>query len=210
MEKVNTMAEQSAWFRQYEAYVNGGKKASDGKKVILLIVPLLVIGGLIAMMIKNGALNNDQTKNGVYVLAGIGAFLFIMMLILISKTKKSNAAEITAKDLNELLKSPQDAADFDAQMQAAPLFQVVNSNDECIFGTRDYIGTRFKFRGNLTFRFMRIRDIEVLHIVYRNSGRRELEFLSGNNKEMLAWVIEDERRLEELKASLRNVNLELK
>ena len=121
MEKVNTMAEQSAWFRQYEAYVNGGKKTSDGKKVILLIVPLLVIGGLIAMMIKNGALNNDQSKNGVYVLAGIGAFLFIMMLILISKTKKSNAAEITAKDLNELLKSPQDVADFDAQMQAAPL-----------------------------------------------------------------------------------------
>ena len=209
MEKVNTMADQSAWFRQYDAEVNATKKASNSKKYILIIIPLLLIGGAIAAMINNGALKNEQTKGGVYLLAGIGAFLILMVLILTAKTKKGDAADITRKDLDELFKTPQDAADFDVQMSETPKFTVSNRADEFIFATRDYIGTKFKFLGDVKYRFIRISDVAILHTLRNSSGSCDIEFRDSGNNVLLIWVAANEKKLAEVKAALATINLNL-
>ena len=74
MGNEDSMASQSSWFRQYEQEVNGARNASNGNKKILIIIPILLIGGMIAMMIKNGALESEQTKGGVYLLVGLTTF----------------------------------------------------------------------------------------------------------------------------------------
>ena len=81
MGNTNSNAELSSWFRAYEKEVNGTKNANGNKKIILLIVPILLIGGMIGMMIKNGALQEGQPRGGIYVLLAIGAFIIVMMLI---------------------------------------------------------------------------------------------------------------------------------
>ena len=204
-----SMAEQSAWFRQYEGEVSGAKNASNSKKGILVIIPILLFGGMIAMMIKNGALESEQTKGGVYMMAGIGIFVVLMILILTSKSKKSDAAGITRKDLNALFKTSQDAADFDAQMKESPVFQVVNKKDDYIFATKDYIGTKFNALGNVTYRFIKISSIAVLHTVRNGNGRCDVEFRNGSKDVLLIWVAENESKVEELKSCLASINLNL-
>ena len=205
MGNENAMAGQSAWFRQYEKEVNGTRNAGNGKKKILIILPILIFGGLIAMMIKNGALENEQTKGGVYALAGICAFMVLMMLILISKSKKIDAAAITRNDLNQLLTTPEAAAEFDAQMKAKPLFQVTNQKDNYVFATKDYVGMTFKHLGDQTYRFIRLRDVVFLHTIENNSGTFAVEFRDGKRKLLMTWVAEKEDRIGELKAALVSV-----
>ena len=204
-----SMAEQSAWFRQYEGEVNGKKNASNSKKGILVIIPILLFGGMIAMMIKNGALESEQTKGGVYLLGGICIFLVLMILILTSKSKKVEAAGITRKDLDKLFNSSQDAAEFDAQMNAAPVFQVMNNKDEFIFATKDYIGTKFNYLGNVTYRFIRISSIAVLHTIRNSNGQCDVEFRNGSKDVLLIWVASDAGKVEELKNCLASINLNL-
>ena len=204
-----SMAEQSEWFKQYESEVGGKKNASDGKKGILVIIPLLLFGGMMAMMIKNGALQNEQTKNGVYALAGICVFLVLMILILTGKSKKRDAAAITRKDLNMLIKTSQDAAEFDAQMKAAPVFKVENQKDNYIFATKDYIGTKFTYLGDVIYRFIRISSISVLHTVRNSNGHCDVEFRNGSKDVLLIWVAENEVKVEELKNCLKGINLNL-
>ena len=209
MEKTNSVAQQSAWFRQYESEVNSTKNASNGKKKILVFIPILIIGGLIAMMVKNGALQNEQTKGGVYLLAGIGVVMIIMIIALTGKAKKADAAAITRKDLEALFKTPQDAEEFDLQMKTKPLFQVEDRADSLIFATKDYIGTKFKFMGDLTYRFIRISDVRVLHTVQNGNGHVDVEFRGEHNKVLLIWVAEKKEKAEELKSSLENLRLNL-
>ena len=204
-----SMAEQSAWFRQYEGEVSGKKNASNSKKGILVIIPILLFGGMIAMMIKNGALESEQTKGGVYLLGGICIFLVLMILILTGKSKKADAAGITRKDLDKLLKSSQDAAEFDAQMNAAPVFQVMNNKDEFIFATKDYIGTKFNYLGNVTYRFIRLSSIAVLHTIRNRNGQCDVEFRNGSKDVLLIWVASDAGKVEELKNCLASINLNL-
>ena len=204
-----SMAEQSAWFRKYEEEVSGAKNASNSKKGILVIIPILLFGGMIAMMIKNGALESEQTKGGVYLMAGICIVLVLMILILTSKSKKSDAAGITRKDLNMLFKTSQDAADFDAQMNENPVFRVDNKNDEYIFATKDYIGTKFNYLGNVTYRFIRISSISVLHTIKNGNGRCDVEFRNGSKDVLLIWVAENAGKVEELKNCLASINLNL-
>ncbi|MCR5251469.1 MAG: hypothetical protein K6E50_12770 [Lachnospiraceae bacterium] len=204
-----SMAEQSAWFRKYEGEVNGAKKASNGNKGLLVIIPILLIGGAIFMMVRNGALESEQTKGAVYMLAGIGIVLVLMILILTGRSKKTDAAGITRKDLDSLLKNPQDAAAFDAQMSAEPVFRVENTKDQYIFATKDFLGTKFNHLGNVTYRFIAIGSISVLHTVRNGNGSCDVEFRNGSGDVLLTWVAENGDKVEEVKDCLRESGLNL-
>lgn len=211
MANTSGMAAQSVWFQRYEQEVNGAKKAAAGKKKVLIIIPIMLFA-IMFVMIKNGALENDQTKGGVFFMGALGAVMLLMIIILTSKAKNGDAATVTRKDLDTLLQSAQDVAEFDAQMQGNPLFQLENGPDEFIFATKDFIGTRFKFMGDTTWRFIRIRDIAVLHTVHGNSNNTDhcdVEFRDRNNQVLLTWVAKNEKKVEELKVLLQGLNLNL-
>ena len=212
MSAENSKASQSEWFRQYEEEVNGAKNASGSKKGILVIIPLLLIGGAIAMMINNGALENEQTKGGVYALAGVGVVLILMILILTSKSKKKDAAEITRKDLDAILTSEEIAQEFDKQIKAEPILKVVNktSKDNFIFFTEDFIGTKFLVLGDKTYRFAKRSDLAVLHTVTNNSGSVDVEFRNDKGDILLTWVAENAKKVDELKAALTSISVDLK
>ncbi|MCR5440779.1 MAG: hypothetical protein K6E66_01590 [Lachnospiraceae bacterium] len=202
-------ASQSAWFSQYEKEVNGKRNASNGNKKILVIIPVLLIGAMIFMMIRNGALADEQAKGGLYALIGIAVFIVLLVLILTGKGKKIDAAAVTRKDLDELLKTPEDAKEFDAQMGAAPAFKVENSKDEYIFATKDYFGSRFTYLGDLTYRFIKISDVTLLHAILYKKGSCDVEFRNGNGDVLLTWVADDKSKVDELKAAMPSINVEL-
>ncbi|MBO4883523.1 MAG: hypothetical protein J5570_08485 [Lachnospiraceae bacterium] len=202
-------ASQSAWFSQYEKEVNGKRNASNGNKKILVIIPVLLIGAFIAIMIKNGALADEQARGGLFALIGIAVFIVLLVLVLIGKGKKIDAAAVTRKDLDELLKTPEDAKEFDAQIAAEPLFKVANSKDNYIFATKDYIGNRFTYLGDLTYRFIRISDVTLLHAILYKKGSCDVEFRNEKGDVLLIWVAEDRAKVDELKAAMPSINVEL-
>ena len=202
-------ASQSSWFSQYEKEVNGKRNASNGNKKILVIIPVLLIGAMIFMMIRNGALADEQAKGGLYALIGIAVFIVLLVLILTGKGKKIDAAAVTRKDLDDLLKTPEDAKEFDAQMGAAPAFKVENSKNEYIFATKDYFGSRFTYLGDLTYRFIKISDVTLLHAILYKKGSCDVEFRNGNGDVLLTWVADDKSKVDELKAAMPSINVEL-
>ena len=211
MGNTHSNAEQSTWFRQYEQEVNGVKDASNNKKIIVLIVPILLIGGMIGIMIKNGALQEGQPKGGIYALLAIAAFIIVMVLIGTRKAKKKDAAAITRKDLDALLDSPETAEEFDRQMKTAPLFQVMNQNNDYVFATKDYIGTQFPYFGDKTYRFIRLRDVALIHTFQSTPtrpgfpGHYDVEFCNANRKILMTWVANSEDKAEELREKLTNL-----
>ena len=210
MDNSNSVAAQSAWFRQYESEVNAGRQKGSSNKKVLVIIPVLLIGAMIAMMINNGAMDTQQGKNGVFALAGIGIVLLVMILILTGKYKKKDAAAITRKDLEALFVTPDEAAKFDAQINAAPVFQVMNNNISMLFVTPDYLGTRFLYLGDKTYRFIRLKDISVLHTVTYDKGHCDVEFRDTNGKVLLTWVADDKGKVEEVKEGFKtNLNMDL-
>lgn len=202
-------ASQSAWFSQYEKEVTAKRNTSNGNKKILVIIPVLLIGAMIFMMIRNGALADEQAKGGLYALIGIAVFIVLLVLILTGKGKKIDAAAVTRKDLDDLLKTPEDAKEFDAQMGAAPAFKVENSKDEYIFATKDYFGSRFTYLGDLTYRFIKISDVTLLHAILYKKGSCDVEFRNGNGDVLLTWVADDKSKVDELKAAMPSINVEL-
>ena len=202
-------ASQSAWFTQYEKEVNAKRNASGSNKKILVIIPVLLIGAMIAIMIKNGALADEQAKGGLYALIGIAVFIVLLVLILTGKGKKIDPAAVTRKDLDALLKTPGDAKEFDAQIGAEPVFKIENSKDEYIFATKDYFGTRFTYLGDLTYRFIRISDISLLHAILYKKGSCDVEFRNEKGDVLLIWVADDKKKVDELKAAMPSVNIEL-
>ena len=211
MGNTNSNAELSSWFRAYEKEVNGTKNANGNKKIILLIVPILLIGGMIGMMIKNGALQEGQPRDGIYVLLAIGAFIIVMMLIGIKRAKTSDAAAFTRKDLDALLDSPETAEEFDRQMKAAPLFQVMNQKNDYVFATKDYIGTQFPYLGDKTYRFVRLSDVKMIHSFQSSPtrpgmpGHFDVEFCDANRKVLITWVANSEDKANELREQLTNL-----
>lgn len=202
-------ASQSAWFSQYEKEVTAKRNTSNGNKKILVIIPVLLIGAMIFMMIRNGALADEQAKGGLYALIGIAVFIVLLVLVLTGKGKKIDAAAVTRKDLDDLLKTPEDAKEFDAQMGAAPVFKVENSKDEYIFATKDYFGSRFTYLGDLTYRFIKISDVTLLHAILYKKGSCDVEFRNGNGDVLLTWVADDKSKVDELKAAMPSINVEL-
>lgn len=206
MENTSSRAAQSSWFRQYEQEVNGVRKQSNDKKKIVLIIPILLIGGMIAMMIRNGA-----PKGGIYLLCGIGAFIIVMVLIGTRKSKATDAAAITRKDLDALLDSPETAEEFDRQMKEARLFQVMNQKNDYVFATKDYIGTQFPYLGDKTYRFVRLSDVKMIHSFQSSPtrpgmpGHFDVEFCDANRKVLITWVANSEDKANELREQLTNL-----
>ena len=210
MENTSSRAAQSSWFRQYEQEVNGVRKQSNDKKKIVLIIPILLIGGMIAMMIRNGA-----PKGGIYLLCGIGAFIIVMVLIGTRKSKATDAAAITRKDLDELFDSPETAEEFDRQMKEAPLFQVMNQKNDYVFATKDYLGMQFPYLGDATYRFIRLSDVASIHS-YQSSPSRpgfpphfDVEFCGPNRKPLMTWVADGQEKVDEIWEKLTNIKSDI-
>ncbi|MCR4599869.1 MAG: hypothetical protein K5678_12675 [Acetatifactor sp.] len=204
MDNVSSKAAQSSWFRAYEQEVNGLRKASNDKKKILLIIPILLIGGMIALMIKNGS-----PMGGIYFLGGIGAFIVIIMLVSFSKSKGIDAAAVTRKDLDVLLNTPEDAEEFDRQMKEKPSFQVMNQKNNYVFATKDYLGIEFPNLGDKTYRFIKLQDVCYLHSYKNPSGNFDVEFCDSYRKVLMRWTASSKKKIEELKDNLTKVKTDV-
>lgn len=153
----------SVWFRKYEQEVQGKRQAGTGnKKVIFIILPIMFVG-FAGMALMNGGIADPGTKNALQIILGIFVFLMIFVLLLTGKAKKIDAAKTTRENLDALLLTIEEVNRFDAQMSAAPLFEIVNDMGDSVFATSDYLGKKYKVNGDLTFRFIRMADIRSLH-----------------------------------------------
>lgn len=156
-------SENSVWLKEYLKRTSGAKKKSNGNKKIILIIIPIVLAALIGFMIYNGGLNDPQTMHTIKILGVIAAVIFVFAVIMIALGNKKNVTARTEDCLNELIKTADEAKDFDKQMAVKPIFKVEIDELNYTAATRDYLYNRFSDMGNETYTFIRLKDIASLH-----------------------------------------------
>ena len=203
-------SEQSVWLKEYRKRVYAAREKSGSKKFIMPLMLLIMAGGLEAFLVfgKDG-LNDPDLQGPVKGIAIVAGVMLLLVILLIALGKKQDVAKGTTDNLNQLLRTPEEVKEFDAQMGAAPAFKVENSKDEYIFATKDYFGSRFTYLGDLTYRFIKISDVTLLHAILYKKGSCDVEFRNGNGDVLLTWVADDKSKVDELKAAMPSINVEL-
>ena len=106
----------SIWLENYEKEVRGKKAQSDqGKKIIFIIIPVMLILLIIAAM-ANGGMSDPQAKSGLLFTVGVFAFIMVFVVVILSKSKKIDVAKKTRDNVLALLKTDDDVDLFDQQM----------------------------------------------------------------------------------------------
>ena len=159
----NYASEESKWLKEYSARVNQKRAKSNGNKWLIPVIFTIIIGGLIGVMIANGALEDPQKMNGVKILGGIGGFMLLLSIILIATSKKKVASNKTTLNLDALLSSSEEVKAFDQQMAQKPVFSVDNPLGSSIFATKDYLGYKYSDMGDESYFFVHLKDIASMH-----------------------------------------------
>ncbi len=210
----NYASEGSKWLKEYSTRVNQKRTKSNGNKWLIPVIFTIIIGGLIGVMISQGALDDPQKMTGVKILGAIGGVMLLLSIILIATSKKKVASNRTAVDLDELLKSAEEVQAFDQQMAQKPIFSVDNPLGSSIFATKDYLGYKFSDMGDETYQFVHLRDIASMHYLgVKGTGLSRsyiFDLRDNNGKVLMNGTLDNRGKLEdlldELKTSLAGVD----
>lgn len=159
----NYASEGSKWLKEYSARVNQKRAKSNGNKWLVPVIFTIIIGGLIGVMIANGALEDPQKMGAIKILGVIGGVMLLLSIILIATSKKKVASNKTEVNLNELLQSAEEVQAFDQQMSQKPVFSVDNPLGSSVFATKDYLGYKYSDMGDETYLFTHLKDIASMH-----------------------------------------------
>ncbi len=159
---------ESQWLKEYERVQKEKRQGSNQKKkVIFIILPIMLLLFTVPALM-NGGMSDPQVRNGMLgmVVVFVGIFLFVVLMLSIGK--KKDVTKSTRNSVKEVLKTDEDVALFDAQMNAAPL-KVINiavGSDAIL--TKDFFARMYNDCGDLKYRFARNEDIVSLH--YKKTG----------------------------------------
>ena len=202
----------SVWFKKYEQEAQGKRQAGNGnKKIVFIILPImfLIFAG---MALSNGGVSDPQTKSALAFMLGIFVFLLIFVLLLTGRAKKIDAAKTTRDNLNALLLTLEEVSNFDAQMSAAPLFEIVNDMGDSVFGTADYLGKKYKVNGDLTYRFIKMSDIRSMHYSKTKSMGANpmsasffLDWRDGKGEILMNGSVDTGKKLDALTEAIRKI-----
>lgn len=206
--KKNEM-KKSEWLQNYENLTKElQNKSKSGKKVLLILLPILFLGMGAAVMASNNSPEVDLTP----YLIGMGVifvFIFLMALLLSLKTVKQDAAKGERENLAALLLTDEEVTEFDRQMAAAPLCDIQTDSTHHVLFTTDYIVSSFQINGMPHYRFTRCRDVAkndygAMHSNERVLGRMFLmDLLDAQGKKILGLTVEGTKRMSELEEALK-------
>ena len=204
---MSGLAETSKWVQSYAKSVREKAKKSAGNKWIVPVIIALMVGGVAGKLIYDGKLDDPQVGPAIKVMIGIGCFMVLLTILLIAKKKRTDPAEQTITMLNNLLKTPEQVASFDAQMAAAPRIIVRNQDGGYVFATNELIGIRFNFMGDDKYSFARISDIRVMHFLTSAMSGQVLEYTwcDASDRVLMGGQVDGDVGLQQLINGIRAV-----
>lgn len=198
----------SEWLQSYENQTKElQNKSKSGKKVLLILLPILFLGMSAAVMASNNSPEVDMTP----YLIGMGVifvFIFLMALLLSMKSVKQDAAMSERADLAALLTTDEQVEEFDRQMAAAPLCDIQADSTQHILFTQDYIVSRFQINGMPHYHFTRCRDVAKYDYVTAHGNEKVLgrmfiiDLLDSQGRKVMGLHVEGTTRMSELEEAL--------
>ena len=199
----------SEWLENYENRTKElQNKSKFGKKVALILLPILFLGIGGAIMASGSNPEVDMTP----YLIGMGVifvFIFLMALLLSLKSVRQDAAKGERANLAELLTTDEEVEEFDRQMAAAPLCDIQTDSTHHVLFTHDYIVSCFQINGMPHYRFARLRDVAKSDYRAMRSNERVLgrmfliDLLDAQGKKILGLTVEGTKRMDELEEALK-------
>jgi hypothetical protein len=203
---MSGLAETSKWVQSYAKEVRAKAKKSAGNKWLAPVIIALMVGGVAGKLIYDGKLNDPQVGPAIKVMLGIGGFMVLLTILLITKKSKNDPAEQTITMLNNLLKTPEDVASFDAQM-ATPRIIVRNQDGGYVFATDKLLGIRFNYMGDVKYSFAKISDVRMLHFLSsRTTGQvEEYTWCDANDRVLMGGHVDGDMGLNTLLKNIQAV-----
>lgn len=199
----------SKWLQNYENQTKElQSKSKFGKKVLLILLPILFLGMGAAVMASNNSPEVDMTP----YLIGMGVifvFIFLMALLLSLKSVKQDAAKGERENLTALLTTDEEVEEFDRQMAETPLCDIQTDSTHHVLFTQDYIVSSFQINGMPHYRFARLRDVARNDYGAMRSDERVLgrmfliDLLDAQGKKLLGLTVEGTKRMSELEEALK-------
>ena len=154
---------QSVWLQNYEKEVQAKRvESNQKKKVILIILPIMLLGMLIAAM-ANAPANDPQVQSGMLAMVGVFAGIMLFAILMISIGKKKDVTKQTRANVLALFHSDFDVELFDNEMSIPPLKEITISSENTMFLTENFIGQKYMSCGDLHYKFIRKQDVASFH-----------------------------------------------
>lgn len=147
---------QSKWFESYDAKIKEERKKGHASRMRSLIgIAVIVIVIIILQFIYNPA----NAPMASAIIGGIGIFTMLFMFLVSGKGKNKDVTKYVRADLEKLLHTPEEAAQFDEEMFAEPLFQMVTDrNGSTLSFTEHYVYSTMLLFGVKTHSIGRLSD----------------------------------------------------
>lgn len=195
----------SIWLENYEKEVRGKKAQSDqGKKIIFIIIPVMLILLIIAAM-ANGGMSDPQAKSGLLFTVGVFAFIMVFVVVILSKSKKIDVAKKTRDNVLALFKTDDDVDLFDQQMSTRPIMEVKIGIETDVFLTIDYVSKKYMFNGNVQYYFVRRSEIGTFDFCRTSSAgvnplraSYTFDIRNGEKKVIMNGIVETGEQLDQL------------
>lgn len=177
---------ESVWLKKHVEEVQGKRdQSAQKKKIMLILLPMMFGLFFIAIMASAGEAMASEIRTAMIVMLAVFAGVMVMVILLLSKTKKIDATKGTRENVTAMLKTDEDVEFFDMEMSQKPLKEVWLSGVSKFFVTQNYIGVKFMYLGDEQYRFAK--KTEVTGFAYcKTKGVKEIFFdvLNYNNEKI--------------------------
>ena len=177
---------ESVWLKKHVEEVQGKRdQSAQKKKIMLILLPMMFGLFFIAIMASAGEAMASEIRTAMIVMLAVFAGVMVMVILLLSKTKKIDATKGTRENVTAMLKTDEDVEFFDMEMSQKPLKEVWLSGVSKFFVTQNYIGVKFMYLGDEQYRFAK--KTEVTGFAYcKTKGVKEIFFdvINYNNEKI--------------------------
>ena len=152
---------QSKWFEKYDAQIKEERQKGHVSRMRSLIIIAIIV---IAIIVLQFIYNTENAPMASLIIGGMGVFAMLFMFLVSGKGKKKDVTKYVREDLEELLRTPEEAAQFDEEMFAAPLFQMATDRSGSTLSfTEHYIYSTMLLFGVKTYCLGRLSDCAAIN-----------------------------------------------
>lgn len=201
----------SAWL---ERHLEEVKKLQSGdignkKKAIIIAVVFIV---MVVFILAVGASDPNPAHDTKPVAALVAVAGVIVFLIVFFAGNNKNITKALQENLEQLLTTPEQVAQFDYEMSCKPVFDFDDgSKNSHIIFTEHYIGVCFLNRNIPDYRFARCSDIQEMRFsvsrdqskVYGLGKLYDIDLIGADGKKSLGAVVHGKDRMQQFEEALQ-------
>lgn len=200
----------STWLENYEKEVTAIQKKKSSNKIVIPIVLLIFAGVIIFSTVKNGGASGVDVTPYLYGTIGIVVVVILFAVLLATKSAKKDLAKGVRENLDRLLTTPEEVAEFDFEVNVTPNCELQLDTTDYIYFTRHYLMYKFNNMSNTDYRFARLSEIAQTNFATARNNKKVhgmgimyyVDLLDANGEKLMGLDVAGKKKMEEFEEML--------